>query len=296
MFPIIFIVLVGLACSLSNPTPVFWALTSTAQAAAATSTAFVATQAAGYKPLPTYTQIPTIAPLTPTSLPNALAPNGPWLVYPAQAGQALFAVNIDGSAPYPVIIPPLMDPRDLTEDVSPNGGMVAFRSGLKSSPDQASLYLLHLPEGQLQLVTPLLSPAEKSLLAAGKDSRAAEAASGVTQQNAIAWSPDGHYLAFVAALDRNSADVYLYDTRTEKINRATFSANMNATPFWSPDSHWLYEQEVLSYGDGTSWKPGIVRAIDIQTGTSFEIYAAPANSSGEVFVGWLNDTTFLSYS
>ena len=295
-YPLIFITLIGLACSLSNPTPVVWALTSTAQAIAATSTAFAVTQSSNYQPLPTHTPIPTVNPPTPTSPPTSLTANGPWLLYPTRAGQSLIALNWDGSAASQVDIPSLLDPSDLANSVSPKGGAIAIRSGLRSSPDQTALYLLRLPAGQVQLVTPLLSPTEQGLVENGQDSRALEAATGVVQRSSMAWSPDGRYLAFIAALDRNCADVYLYDTVSQKLSRMTFSANMNATPFWSPDGHWIYVQEVLSYGNGTAWKPAIVRAIDAQTDISFEIYGPPADSNGEIFLGWLNATTFLSYS
>ncbi len=117
--------------------------------------------------------------------------------------------------------------------------------------------------------------------------------------NSLAWSPDGRYLAFIAALDRNAADLYLYDTQTGKISRMTFGPNMSATPFWSPNSQWVFTQEVLSFNTGAAgaaWKLGDVWMTDAQTGLPTKIYTPPPESEGEVFAGWETGTGLLSYS
>jgi hypothetical protein len=299
---IFILVLASLACDLSNPTPVVWSLTPTALAQAASATAYAATQAADFQPLPTFTPIPSVAPPTPTVPAASLTTTGPWLVYPTNAGQALVARNSDGSGTTRVDIPPLLDTTDLTTGLSPKGGLVAFRTGLPSQPAETALYLLSLPQARLERITPLFSESEQALIQGGQDPRAADAAAGVVQPDALAWSPDGRYLAFIAALERNAADLYLYDTQARKISRMTFGSNMSASPFWSPNSQSVFTQEVVSFNAGAAgaaaaaWKLGDVWLTDVQTGLSAKIYTPPPESAGEVFVGWETDTGLLTYS
>jgi hypothetical protein len=180
--------------------------------------------------------------------------------------------------------------------------VIAFRTGLPSQPAGTALYLLYLPLGRLERVTPLFSESEQALVQGGQNARAADAAVGVVHPDALAWSPDGRYLAFIAALERNAADLYLYDTRAGKISRMTFGSNMSATPFWSPNSQSVFTQEVVSFNAGATgavaaaWKLGDVWITDAQTGVTSKVYTPPPESAGEVFVGWETDTGLLTYS
>jgi hypothetical protein len=299
----IILILASLACDLTNPTPAAWALTPTALAIQASVTAFAATQAANFAPLPSLTPVPSPAPPTATVPATTLANDGPWLVYPTNGGQAIVARNVDGSAPTLIEIPPLMDGRDLTRGLSPNGGVIAFRTGLPSQPAETALYKLYLPSGHLERITPLFSESEQALVQAGNDPRARDAAAGVVRFDSLAWSPDGRYLAFIAALERNASDLYLYDTVSGKISRMTFGPNMYATPFWSTNSLSIITQEVVSFNttsskssEAAAWTLGDVWMTDVKSGLSAKIYTPPPESAGEVFVGWENDTGLLTYS
>jgi Tol biopolymer transport system component len=53
----------------------------------------------------------------------------------------------------------------------------------------------------------------------------------------LAWSPDGRHLAFTGALDGPSADVYLYDTTTDRVRRLT--SDKAHELIWLPDSSGL---------------------------------------------------------
>ena len=123
------LLLVQIACVLSNPTPAVWSLTPTAQAKADKSTALAKTQAAGIQPLPTFTLTPSLVPLTPTPPITSLVETGPWLVYPSNGGKSLVAFNQDGSGLTRIGLPPLIDYNDLATAISPDGGTVALRTG-----------------------------------------------------------------------------------------------------------------------------------------------------------------------
>jgi hypothetical protein len=274
-------------------------LTPTALAQAASATANAATQAAAVVPLVSLTPVPSMAPPTATPQPTALSPAGPWLVYPSEGGQALVVRNVDGSAAMRVVIPPLLYAADLTRGLSPVGGIMVFRTGLRSQPAETALYLLSLPDGSLKRLTPLFSESEQAMIQAGTDSRAADTAVGVMRADSLAWSPDGRYLAFIAALDRNASDLYLYDTQAGKFSRMTFGPNMYATPFWSSNSQSVMTQEVVSFNAGSTvqaWKLGDVWLTDVKTGLSAKVYTPPPDSEGEVFTGWETDTSLLTYS
>jgi hypothetical protein len=293
------LVMASLACDLSNPTPLAWALTPTALAQAASVTAYAATQAAAVQPLPSLTPVPSGVPPTATVPAASLSATGPWLVYPSGGGQALVTRNADGSAATQVSIPPLLYAADLTRGLSPKGGMIAFRTGQRVQPAETALYLLNLPEGRLERITPLFSESEQALVQAGQDGRAADVAVGVVRPDALAWSPDGRYLAFIAALERNAADLYLYDTQGGKISRMTFGTNMSASPFWTTNSQSVITQEVVSFNAGSAaaaLKLGDIWITDAQTGVTSKVYSPPPESAGEVFTGWETDTGLLAYS
>ena len=293
------LLLASLACDLSNPTPASWVLTPTALALAASATANAATQAAAVVPLVSLTPVPSIAPPTATPQATALSSAGPWLVYPSDGGQALVVRNVDGSAALHIVIPPLLYAADLTRGLSPSGGVIAFRTGLRSQPAETALYLLSLPQGTLERLTPLFSESEQAMIQAGQDDRAADAAVGVMRTDSLAWSPNGRYLAFIAGLDRNASDLYIYDTQTAHFSRMTFGSNMVATPFWSSNSQSLITQEVVSFNAGATapaWTLGDVWMTDVKTGESAKIYTPPPASVGEVFTGWETDSSLLTYS
>lgn len=62
------------------------------------------------------------------------------------------------------------------------------------------------------------------------------------------WSPNGRYLAFTAAIDRPSADLYVYDTLTDQIRRLTDSLDMATQPEWSPDGKWIVHRGNNTFG------------------------------------------------
>ena len=286
------VILTMLACSLTNPTPVAWVLTPTAEAAAAFATSAAKTRAALSNPNP-LAPLPTATPpVFPTETPPAsqLSPSGPWLLYTSEGGAALILRNADGSGRTRLALPdPLLDPADLTNGLSPQGDWLAVRTGKRPGWTDLAIQLIHLPDGATRTLTPLLSPTEQ---------RDPLAVQSVAWRDALRWSPDGHYLAFIAAVDGSSSDLYVYDSKADKIQRLTTGSYQAATPFWSPDSTWVITQEMsgLASTNPVAWKLNDVWAVNLTSGEFRKLYTPDLSSDGEVFLGWVNDLELLFYS
>jgi hypothetical protein len=292
------LLLVGLACTLSVPTPAAWVLTPTAQAREATSSASAATRQAMDVSLPTVTPAftPTFSMVTPTTPVTILLPDGPWLVYFSEQGKALIGLNADGSGRSSFPITPLLDVRDLQDGASPLGDWLAVRTGQDSAYKDLSIDLVHLPDGTVERLVGLLTPDLLERAKSYPGSHPEEAIKALIEPGALRWSPDGRYLAFVAAIDGVSSDLYLYDTQTRKIERLTSGSNQVATPVWSPDGLWLIAQEVDSFGDGKGWKVNNVWANGLLYREARLLYTASKESGGEVFLGWTAPGMLLVYS
>jgi hypothetical protein len=292
------VVLASLACNLTNPTPAAWALTPTARSQAQTATAYAADQVNTLQSPnlvpPTPTPTPPLATLTPTPPANGLSKSGPWLVYPAEAGQGLVAFNPDGSQPTRIALPDLVDNSDLADGLSPTGGYLVVRAGLPGSPEGLGLYLLQFPEGRLQKLTSLLTPAIEQQ-AKANPAELPDVIRAALAPHALSWSPDGRYLAFIGAVDGLSTDLYVYDLRQHQITRLTSGSNQAAIPFWAPDDLWIITQEMEHY-TSQGWKVSAVYAASVFNSKIFKLYSPPEASQGEVFLGWTQPLALVAYS
>lgn len=104
----------------------------------------------------------------------------------------------------------------------------------------------------------------------------------------FAWSPDGSQLAFSAATDGPSSDLYLYDTTTGEITRLTDGIEQIDAIRWSPDGAWVWHSSI-SFG--------------LCQGCDGGRYAAAADGSGVVvqpgtdvdrFLAWIDAGSYLS--
>jgi len=281
-----------LACSLSNPTPAAWVLTPTAEAAYAAATVAAKTRAAISNPIftePAETLTVTAMP-SQTPLANTLNTHGPWLAFAAEGGRALIVRNADSGGQTRLALPdPILDAGDLVNGLAPQGGWLAVRTGRRDSWGDLAIQLIHLPDGSQQRLTPLLSAALE------KDDLAIQS---VVWRDALRWSPDGHYLAFIAAIDGISTDLYIYDTQARLIQRLTTGSYQAATPFWSPDSQWVITQEMsaVTSQNPTGWKLEEVWAVNLSTQEFRKLYDPLPDSDGEFFMGWTSSLKMLFYS
>jgi WD40 repeat protein len=194
-----------------------------------------------------------------------LSEAGPWFVFmDYTVAHEVWALNPDGSGATPVWS--LVDEQasdSYTLWPAPSGGRIAllqYAQGLRRAP---VLRVLEIPSGKELAVVNLLprQPDDDSL--EGEARTAADqvwAAVGVWSRPA--WSPDGRWLAFNAAIDGPSADVYVYDTLTNTIERLTDGPDQSVDLAWSPDGAYIvhgsadslyYGYSGLGYGMLSAW-------------------------------------------
>jgi hypothetical protein len=189
---------------------------------------------------------------------------------------------------------------------APRDGLLAINIGDDPfTPDTEgccvlTLNLMNVPSNTMRVITPLYSPemeqALKTASTTGDRNEAVEAGIAIAENsNTLAWSPDGRYLAFIAAIDGPSSDVYSYDRESGQINRLTDGLNQAARLFWSPDSQWIIHEEVESFGTGAGWNVKAVWAAAPDGSGNRKLYDTEF-SGDEVFVDWVSPDTFLVYS
>lgn len=221
-------------------------------------------------PLPTATEPPATSTLTPEP---GLRTNGPYFAYfrevPGWYAFQFVMMDADGGGRKVVDLPQgFVD--SLTNQqfgldmkfVSPNGKWLAFytgyagefRGGSTQSIFDLTLNLLNLNTGETQVIIPLLSKDYPDNFAKAineindsdirpNDLQTAFLA-GITQ--ALAWSPDGRYLAFAGQMEGLSSDLYLYDMSTKKIQRLSNDNEELQSILWSPDGKWILHESGFS--------------------------------------------------
>jgi len=222
--------------------------------------------------LPTATPEPTRAEI----VEGQPAAGGPWLLGADEGG--IVVLNVDGTGRTVLQGPPLWDlERDIAvgDGVSPMG-WIAARTGVPNDwtttsligvsaeaipPAQVGIALWDLPREQPRRV---ISRFSDELLLGMQEIRDFELPYGeqatgprwthdmvfislLHEDARLFWSPDGRLLAFAAALDGPSADVYVYDTQVDEIRRLTDGPNQAVLLGWSPDGKWILHYEASEY-------------------------------------------------
>lgn len=210
------------------------------------------------------TEAPTTTPAA-TPAPNptpvrALNPSGPWLMGITQRGPV--ALNPDGTGLTELFAEAAIDRSKgwLNSEISSTGWVAAVAEGMEGAPWM--LVIGRPPLGVVKQI-PVLSPelaAEIDQPGEGgwrkrwtEDVYLALDADGFI--DTLAWSPDGRLLAYVAAVDGPSADLYVYDTVKDEIRRLTDGPNQPKLLGWSADGRWVLHLEItdIQLGDGVWW-------------------------------------------
>jgi hypothetical protein len=255
-------------------------------------------------PSPILTQEPTPSPAGSPSVPDRrLSEDGPWFVFmDYTVAHEVWAFNPDGSGA--TRLWSLVDEQaseSFTLWPAPSGGRIALVQYTQSLRRSAPvLRVLDIPTGKELAVVNLWprQPDYDSL--EGEERSAADqvwAAVGVWSRPA--WSPDGRWLAFNAAIDGPSADVYVYDTATGEIERLTDGPDQSIDLAWSPDSAYIvhgsadslyYGYSGLGYGMLGAWAapPDPDKPVLHLYDHVFHGY--------EYNLGWLSDSRYLADS
>ena len=289
----------GLACTLTSPTPASWSGTPTAQAQAKTETSVAQTAQALFGDDPTeipFPELPTENGRTKTPTPP-LALDGPWLVFPKPEGTGLEAYDVEAKITLEIDLPQPIYFSDLLDGRSPQDGTLMIRAGSPENLDELALYQVDLPEAEVTRISPLLSLSLQRQIVNQQSNRAVETLQAVTRENSLSWSPNGRFLAFAAALDNASSDLYLYDTWGQRVRRLNGLFSHNGSPFWSPGGNWLVSQEFdfLSVEEG--WHAVNFTALRVPDyDDQNTLYLPPAGSQREVLLGWVSTQSFFCFS
>ena len=233
-----------------------------------------------------------------------LEPAGPWLVYFSPHEYGLVARNDDGSGETRLWSGSI-GPGDLVS--APSGGRVAFRPDNQPKPEPGGwapsdhafvsykrdvaepsyLLVIRIPSGDIEARLELLAEEVKDL---GYSYDGWATVDTAIRQLPV-WSPDGRYLAYVAALEAPNTDVYVYDTETRNSRRLTTGQEHAISPSWSPDSKWILHQEISTVGTGAGWNGGPLWAAR-PDGSEVRLVQELERGQEKVH-GWTSRTTFL---
>ncbi|NLN69559.1 MAG: hypothetical protein GX142_02055 [Chloroflexi bacterium] len=296
---IILVLGTSMACQLTSPRPASWSGTPTA---AARNTEIALTQAA-IAGAGNFVFTPTLPTRTPEITPTLISPTpqtdtpGPWLIFINPQGQGLRAYDLSAQKTIEIDLPePIID-TDLTRGVAPDGSKLILRAGSALNTDELALYQIDLPSFGVNKLSPLLSIPVQRKIVNNDSALALETLAIVTHSDGLAWSPNSRYLAFTAALDGETSDLYFVDIQKNRIDRLNGLLSQNTSPTWSPDGNWLISQELEFVHQLEEWHSMLVSGIRIPSFDSQNtIYNPHFNSLEEVIVGWLNPSTFISYS
>ena len=228
----------------------------------------------------------------------AIATAAPVLMLEGQmvvmASSGVWTVNENTAEAVQLSSAPLDAPWHPQEGLSPDGQIFAYITGIGGASMNPILIALDLAQRvqalQLEMTGPLSQPGVEMI----PGDPGFEAVRAMEFSNGLAWSPDGRFLAFSAAMDGDSADVYLYDRRDGAVTRLSNESGHASSLHWSPDGRFIEYVSVESFGTGAGMAMVGLWAIDMQTREA--VMLERLESGGEVFLGWTDGSHFLIHS
>ncbi len=285
------VLLLGLACRYTAPTPAAWAPSSSAEldartrSARLTASALEETRSSPNSPTATSTPLPR-----PTT-----AEDGPWLIFPDAAGEHLFALDRDSGTLTRIPLPMLTDPLDIIGGRAPDGARVLLRAGTPDNLGELGLYELVSPWEDPRMLTSLLSYELQEDILQNNGIQAQMALQAVQQPHPVSWSADGKAAVFPAALDGPSADLYQYHPGDSALVRLNQRFQQDFSPLWSPQQDWIVFQEVNSYATTNAWKLSLVGALSMPNGAVTHYLHVPRDTGyWERYVGWMSALYLLT--
>ena len=216
-----------------------------------------------------------------------LSAAAPWFVFATEAG--IWAANPDGSGLTQLTDKPLASTHQLTEGLAPWGRHLAYITQEDSAA--FTLHILALPEGVLVAEIPMISE-----VAAGQDPGSVpEAVKVISSVAVMAWSPDGQLLAFMAAIDGPTLDLYVYDVEQEALRRLTDGPSEAVSPSWSPDGRYILHFGLTALGSGAGSDLAGAWAARSDGSEIVSLYE-PTETGEESVLGWIDAERALLYS
>jgi hypothetical protein len=239
---------------------------------------------------------PTMTPLAPPLAPQApLSGGGPWMIYRAGDRDAissqyttLYIVNPDGSGRSSLETGSFSTFEGV---VSPSGDRFAYILQAANMADHVPhLVVRMVPSGEIEADISLIA-AEVMDALSDEEALVDRLQAVLSDVDAFAWSPHGHYLAFTGALNGTNLDLYRFDTWSNNIRRLTEGPNHACLPNWSPDGEWIVHLEVESFADGEPWNVDAMSAVAFDGSSANLLYQTGGVQYS--LIKWLDDRTFL---
>jgi hypothetical protein len=233
-------------------------------------------------PRPKSTSKPSSTPIPTTNHEASFSGVGPWLAYGKSSDENGFlAANADGSGKRFVKI---SEGNPQRVAFSPSGFQMAYSI---SDSMERTLIVARFPDGKVEAEIPLYAPNWSDLYGDQPGWWNTDQAVGQMK-----WSPGGRYLAFVAALDGWSSDLYVFDLSTKGIRRLTGGPNQVVIMDWSPDGKWIIHQSVKDFGTGAGISGEAVWAAALDGGEVRHLYDAPHE---QTLASWVDPIRFVGY-
>jgi WD40 repeat protein len=182
-------------------------------------------------------------------------------------------------------------PWDLNDGMSPDKKFFAFISGFGGASVNPMLVVLDLENQTTLLQLELTGPSIQSGVEGTHGDPSFEAYGAMQSIGSLAWSPDGTQLAFVAARDGDSTDVYLFNLSDNSITRLTEEAGHASGLHWSPDGQFLQYLSVNTFGTGAGAEMEGLWVYNFQIKQALLLESLESN--GEDFLAWMDNNRFL---
>jgi len=183
------------------------------------------------------------------------------------------------------------DSWDLHAGMSPDKKFFAYITGFSGAPVNPMLVVLDIENMTSILQLELTGPSIQPDMEGTHGDPAFEAFGAIQYYNNLAWSPDSTRLAFIAARDGYSADVYLFNPTDISVSRLSDEEGHAADLHWSPDGQLLQYVSVYTFGTGAGFDMESLWSYDFKSNTPQLLQVLDSN--GENFLAWTYNSHFL---
>lgn len=232
------------------------------------------------KQLPTNTPVPVPA--------DTIDNTGPWFAYFEKEEGSIVVINADASGRKIILtnLSTIPHPRMIGSSSNFLAVVSEWEELSDEYFDKTSLIIIELPSGEIREVIPLITNSDIP-----KDEEYLAALGFSVSFDSLAWSPDGQHLAFIAAIEGPSADLYVYDVSTGKYRRMSFGSNRASSPQWSPNGKWIVHSESKNVSEMCDMIA--VWAASLETEAVNHLFD---ESCGYAILNWTSPENFLSFS
>ncbi len=180
---------------------------------------------------------------------------------------------------------------DLNEGMSPDKKYFSYITGFGGASVNPMLVVLDIENKKSILQLELTGPSIQQGMEGTHGDAVFEAFRAIQYDNSLAWSPDGTRLAFIAARDGDSADVYLFNPTDISVSHRSDEDGHAADLHWSPDGQLLQYVSVNTFGTGAGSDMESLWGYDFKSNTPQLLQVLDSN--GENFLAWTDNSHFL---